>query len=71
MLGITNEQAIPIAADHREMVRFSDFESQKFESVRFALKELVEGAPMDHFEACKSLSKVLGRGLLDIVLKLA
>lgn len=69
MLGITNEQAIPIAADHREMVRFSEFESQKFESVRFALKELVEGAPMDPFETSKSLSTVLGRGLLDIALR--
>jgi hypothetical protein len=50
VLGIINEQSIPIAADHREMVRFSHIKSQKFESVHFALKELIEGGPKEDLE---------------------
>lgn len=45
MLGIPNERAIPMAADHRNMVRFSSSDSEKFELVRYALQELIMGAP--------------------------
>ena len=45
VLGITNERIIPIAADHRNMVKFSHYVSQKFESVRYALQELITGPP--------------------------
>jgi hypothetical protein len=55
VLGIINEQSIPIAADHRDMVRFSHIESEKFESVRFALKELLEGGPREDWEVGQCL----------------
>lgn len=45
VLGISNERTIPIAADHRNMVKFTHYESHKFESVHFALQELITGPP--------------------------
>lgn len=55
VLGIVNERAIPIAADHRTMVRFARFNSEKFEPVRYALEELLIGAPVEEPENdCKS-----------------
>lgn len=50
VLGITNERAIPIAADHRNMVRFARSNSEKFEPVRYALEELIIGAPVEEPE---------------------
>jgi hypothetical protein len=47
VLGLPTEQIIPIAANHREMVRFTSINSEKFDSVKFALREAKEGRPMD------------------------
>lgn len=47
VLGLPSEQIIPIAANHREMVRFSNINSEKFDAVKFALREAKEGRPMD------------------------
>lgn len=47
VLGLPTEQIIPIAANHREMVRFASINSEKFDSVKFALREAKEGRPMD------------------------
>jgi hypothetical protein len=72
VLGIINEQSIPIAADHREMVRFSHIESQKFESVHFALKELIEGSPKEDLETgqwVSSLAKCSPEVIILMLLK--
>lgn len=47
VLGLPSEQIIPIAANHREMVRFTSINSEKFDAVKFALREAKEGRPMD------------------------
>ncbi len=41
ILGIVNEQAIPINADHRSMVRFSPNEPEKYRPLKNALKGIV------------------------------
>jgi ankyrin repeat protein len=46
-LGINNERLVPMAADHRNIVRFNDLQSQKFEPVRHALLEVIQGHPED------------------------
>lgn len=43
ILGFPTEQCIPISANHREIVHFANFESQKFDLVRAALQELKDG----------------------------
>ncbi|KAJ9635309.1 hypothetical protein H2204_005870 [Knufia peltigerae] len=47
ILGLPTEQTIPVAANHREMVRFANINSEKFDPVKFALKEVKEGRPLD------------------------
>lgn len=47
ILGLPTEQIIPIAANHREMVRFTSIQSEKFDPVNYALREAREGRPMD------------------------
>ena len=47
VLGLPTEQIIPIAANHREMVRFASINSEKFDPVKFALREVKGGRPMD------------------------
>ncbi|KIW20491.1 hypothetical protein PV08_01066 [Exophiala spinifera] len=47
ILGLPTEQTIPIAANHREMVRFANINSEKFDPVKFALREVKEGRPLD------------------------
>ena len=47
ILGLPTEQTIPIAANHRDMVRFVDINSERFDPVKFALREAKEGRPMD------------------------
>ncbi|ERF71993.1 hypothetical protein EPUS_07463 [Endocarpon pusillum Z07020] len=47
LLGINNERLVPMAADHRNIVRFNDPHSQKFEPVRHALLEMIQGHPED------------------------
>lgn len=49
-LDMVNEQCIPMAANHREMVHFKDVKSQKFEPVKGALQELKDGKPIDPME---------------------
>ena len=49
-LGLKNEQCIPVAANHREMVHFKHVDSQKFDPVKIALKEIREGKPLDPTE---------------------
>ena len=41
ILGIVNERAIPINADHRSMVRFSPNEPEKYRLLKNALKGLL------------------------------
>ena len=43
ILGFSTEQCIPISANHREIVHFTDIESQKFDLVTTALRELKDG----------------------------
>ncbi len=43
ILGFPTEQCIPISANHREMVHFTNIESQKFDPVKTALQELKDG----------------------------
>ncbi|KAK5329530.1 hypothetical protein LTR93_001117 [Exophiala xenobiotica] len=47
IMGLPTEQTIPLAANHREMVRFANINSEKFDPVKFALREAKEGRPMD------------------------
>lgn len=39
-LGLPNEQRIPIAANHREMVHFTKIDGQDFDIVKSSLHEL-------------------------------
>ena len=43
ILGFPTEQCIPISANHREIVHFTNIESQKFDLVKTALLELRDG----------------------------
>ena len=47
ILGFPTEQRIPISANHREIVHFTNIESQKFDIVKTALQELRDGGPMN------------------------
>ena len=43
ILGFPTEQCIPISANHREIVHFTNIESQKFDLVKTALQEAKDG----------------------------
>lgn len=43
ILGFPTEQCIPISANHREIVHFTNIDSQKFDLVKTALLEAKDG----------------------------
>ena len=56
ILGFPTEQCIPISANHREIVHFTNIESQKFDLVRTALQELKDGGAKNILDIMWSMS---------------
>lgn len=59
ILGIVNERAIPMNANHRELVRFSHTEPEKYRPLKNRLRDLVdkiEGGAQDHGYDCNQLT---------------
>ncbi len=43
ILGLPNERAIPVNADHKKLAKLSPINKQRYKPVWTAIKELVEG----------------------------